>query len=307
MQGRARMSAGLPLRPLRPGMRIALIAPASPFPVEDFERGVARLRERYEVTHEPSILERSGYLAGSDQRRTRELIDAIEDDSVHAILAARGGYGSTRLLAELPATCVAAHPKPLIGFSDVTALHALWARAGLGSIHGSMAAALGRMSEPLLARWLRAAEGQWPAQLNGLEVLAQGHGRTSGLLFGGNLTVLTALIGTPHAPELSGRVVFLEDQGERPYRIDRMLTSWRHAGWLAAPRAFVLGGFTDCAAGADGVSARDVLAANLGQLGVPVLWGVPAGHVEDNLELPLGALVEVDPQRGSLSFEAGAS
>lgn len=295
------------MRPLRPGMRIAVIAPASPFPAEDFERGVQRLRERYDVTYERSIFERSGYLAGPDPRRSQELLRALQDDTVDAIVAARGGYGATRLLPEIPVASVARHPKPLIGFSDVTALHALWARAGLGSIHGSMVAALGRASEPLLARWVRAVEGQWPSQLDALEPLAQGRGRASGLLCGGNLTVLTALLGSPYAPELTGRVVFLEDQGERPYRIDRMLTSWRHAGWLAQPSAFVLGGFTDCASGVDGVSARDVLAASLGDLGVPVLWGVPAGHVDDNLELPLGALVEVDAQRGSLSFEAGTA
>lgn len=286
-------------------MRIAVVAPASPFPVQDFELGVARLRQRYDVRYDPAIVERAGYLAGSDLRRANELARAIEDPHVDAILAARGGYGATRLLPLLPLQAIARQPKLLIGFSDITALHALWARAGLGSIHGPMAAALGRADDALLQRFIARIEGQLPEPVSGLTPLSQHPASVArGVLFGGNLTVLTALIGTPYVPPLDGCVLFLEDHGERPYRIDRMLTSLRQAGWLARPRAIVLGTFTECAAGPDGVSARDVLQRNLEDLGIPVLWGVPAGHVDDNLELPLGAIVEVDAIRGILSFEA---
>jgi muramoyltetrapeptide carboxypeptidase len=143
------MSGPLPRPVLRPGIRIQVIAPSSPFPLEDFERGVARLRQRYDVRFDPGLQERTGYLAGSDDRRATELLAALEDDSVHAIVVARGGYGATRLLDRFSPELVARHPKLLVGFSDASALHALWARAGLGSLHASMVASLGRASGAL--------------------------------------------------------------------------------------------------------------------------------------------------------------
>lgn len=282
-------------------MRIQVVAPSGPFDLADFERGLSRLRARYDVRHDASILERTGYLAGSDERRARELIFALQDPDVHAIVAARGGYGATRLLDRVPQMLVARHPKLLVGFSDITALHSLWARASLGSIHGPMVTALGRAAEPLVTRWIAAVEGAPPSPISGLRPIAGG--RAQGPLLGGNLSVLTALIGTPYAPPLDGCALFLEDVGERPYRIDRMLTTWLQAGWLARPRAIVLGGFSDAQPGADAVSVEQVLHERLGGLGIPVLAGVPAGHVDDNLELPFGALVTVDATSGTLSFE----
>jgi len=287
-------------------MRIQLIAPSSPFPQDDFALGVAKLEARYEVRYSPAICDRHGFLAGSDERRAAELLAAIEDDGVDAIVAARGGHGATRILSRIDPGAIARHPKPLVGFSDVTALHAQWARAGLGSIHGPMVAALGRSSEALVQRWIAALEGDFGEALQGLSAIGPGraHGRVRGRLFGGNLTVLTALMGTPYAPPLAGAVLFLEDHGERPYRVDRMLTSWRNAGWLDSLHAIVLGTFTDCGPGPDGMTIEQVLEANLGSLALPVLSGLPAGHVDDNRELPLGALCEVDPARGSVTFAA---
>jgi muramoyltetrapeptide carboxypeptidase len=282
-------------------MRIQVVAPSSPFPVDEFERGVERLRARYDVRYDPAIVTRSGYFAGDDDRRARELLAAIADDQVHAIVAARGGYGATRLLPRLEVSDVASHPKLLVGFSDVTALHALWARAGLQSLHGAMVAGLGRAAEAQVERWCAAAEGAAPTPLRGLRAIAGG--RASGPLLGGNLAVLTALIGTPHAPPLAGSVLFLEDIGERPYRVDRMLTTLTQAGALALPRAIVLGAFVDAAPGADGVTVEQVLAERLGGLGIPVLAGLPAGHVDDNLELPFGRTVHVDATNATLEFE----
>jgi muramoyltetrapeptide carboxypeptidase len=297
------MSSRYRLQPLRPGGRIRLIAPAGSFPTDDFERGVELLRARYDVSFDPSILERHGYFAGSDARRSAELRAALADETVDAIVAVRGGFGAARLLSELEPQRIAESPKLLVGFSDVSALHALWARAGLASIHGAMVAALGRSDAVRIARWQRAVEGALPAQLRGLHALAPG--RAHGPLLGGNLAVLTSLIGTPYLPDFSGCVLFLEDIGERPYRIDRMLTTWQQAGVLQRPAAIALGAFTDCEPGADGVAVADVLQERLGALGIPVLAGVPAGHVDDNLELPLGAHVELDADAGTIAFEGG--
>ncbi len=295
-----------PLR-LGPGARVAVIAPSSPFDVAAFEVGVARLRTRYDVTFRDDLLSKSGYFAGDDARRHAELDAALADPDVRAIVAARGGYGAARLLARLDVAAVRAARKLLVGFSDVTALHALWARAGVRSLHATMVCGLGAdgRTDRELARWIGAAEGEIPPEIRGLQPLTRAVRRATGPLLGGNLAVLAALVGTPHLPPLDGAVLFLEDVGERPYRVDRMLTHLRLAGVLERVAAVVLGTFTDAAPGRDGVTVDDAIAGCLAGLDVPVLAGVPAGHVADNLELPLGARVVVDPEAGTLTFTEG--
>jgi muramoyltetrapeptide carboxypeptidase len=294
-------AASLPRHPIAPGARIHVVAPAGSFDVDAFTRGVARLADRYLVGHDENITERAGLFAGNDERRRSELLHAIEDDEVEAIIAARGGHGSTRVLERLDPRVVAAHPKLLVGFSDITALHALWARAGLGSLHGPMVTKLADVPDAQFERWIAAVEGALPARLTGLSAITRG--KASGRLVGGNLAVLTALLGSPWMPKLDGAVLFLEDVDERPYRVDRMLTSWRLAGVLRKVAAIALGGFTHCDPGPDGVTIEEVLADRLGDLGVPIVSGISAGHVEDNLELPLGAVAHVDATHGTLSFE----
>jgi muramoyltetrapeptide carboxypeptidase len=279
---------------------VRLIAPSGPFDVALFERGVERLRQRYEVVYDPAITERTGFLAGSDARRLAELQAALDDPEASCLLAARGGYGATRLLDRLEPERVRAARKLLIGFSDITALHALWARAELGSVHGPMTAGLGAMDEAELARWVAAVEAG-PAE-GFTDLIGLRGGRTQGRLLGGNLTVLCALLGTPYLPAFDGAVLFLEDVGERPYRVDRMLTSLDQAGVLARLAGVVLGGFTAATPGTDGVSAEQVLEERLGRLPIPVLRGLPAGHLEGNRVLHLGSLVELDADRGTLDY-----
>lgn len=294
---------GFKTRFLAPGARVQLVAPASPFDAADFEHGVARLKARYEVHFQPEILSRQGYLAGSDERRLAELRAALRQPGVDAIIAARGGYGATRILPLLAADEVRAHAPLLVGFSDISALHALWAHARVGSVHGGMVAGLGRSDDALAARFLEALEGRFPAQFSGLEPLSPG--RAEGVLLGGNLAVLSALIGTPYFPPLTGAVLFLEDVGERPYRVDRMLTSWHAAGAFRGVRAVVLGAFVQGEPGHDGVTLRDVLCERLSSLGIPVAAGLPAGHIDDNAELPFGRRVSLDASAGCLYLHDG--
>jgi muramoyltetrapeptide carboxypeptidase len=302
-------SAGEPLapvRPLAPGARVVVVAPSSGFDRADFEAGLAWLGGRYEVVVREDVHARAGFLAGDDARRLDELRAALADPDAAAVVAARGGYGATRLLRALPVEEVRAAGKLLVGFSDVTALHALWRRAGLRSLHAPMVCGLGRAATPeaVRARWIAAAEGAPPAPISGLRALA-GDRAVTAPLSGGNLAVLTALCGTPHLPRLAGAALFVEDVGERPYRLDRMLVQLRDAGALEGVRGVVLGTFTECAPGPDGRTAEEVLAEHLGALGVPVLAGLRAGHVDDNLPLPLGARVTLDPAAGTLVFEEG--
>jgi muramoyltetrapeptide carboxypeptidase len=288
-------------RPLGPGARIALVAPSSPFDADAFERGVEKLRRRYEVSYSAEIFEHKGYLAGSDELRLRELRAALANPKLDAIIAARGGYGATRIAPLIAADDVRKRSPLLVGFSDITALHALWAHAGVSSLHASMVAALGRASDAQLERFCAALEDRFPEHHGGLTTLAPGV--AEGILLGGNLAVLTALIGTSLFPPLHDAVLFIEDVGERPYRVDRMLTTWRHAGVLRGVRGIVLGAFEQGEAGADGVTLDDVLRERLHDLAIPVAASFPAGHIDDNHELPFGRRVTLDASHGVLHIQ----
>lgn len=273
------------------------MAPSGPFDEEAFDAGVAFLRTRYEVRVDDEVRAKAGYLAGDDTRRLAELHRALDEDGTRAIVCARGGYGATRLLEHLDVAQVRRAAKRLVGFSDVTALHALWARAGVESTHGPMVAWLGKADDAARAEWVASIEGR-PLAVRGLETIT--HGRAEGPLLGGNLAVLAALVGTPFAPPLAGAVLFLEDVGEAPYRIDRLLTQLRQAGWFREVRGVVLGEFARCAPGAHGVPVEDVLTERLADLGVPVARGLDAGHGAINLALSFGAAVTLDVDAGTL-------
>jgi len=288
-------------RPLGPGARIGLVAPSSPFDNDGFERGVEKLRRRYEVSYSAEIFERKGYLAGSDEHRLRELQTALANPKLDAIIAARGGYGATRIAPLIAAGDVRKRSPLLVGFSDITALHALWAHAGVSSLHAGMVAALGHASDAQLERFCAALEDRFPERHDGLTTLAPGV--AEGILLGGNLAVLSALIGTSLFPPLHDAVLFIEDVGERPYRVDRMLTTWRHAGVLRGVRGIVVGAFEQGEAGADGVTLDDVLRERLHDLAIPVVAGFPAGHIDDNHELPFGRRVTLDASHGVLHIQ----
>ncbi len=275
------------------GAVLAVVAPSGPFHPQSFDQGVEWLRQRYEVRFDEGIYARQGYFAGSDERRLEELRDAIRDSEVDAILCARGGFGATRLLPDLAVEEVRAANKLLVGFSDVTALHALWARAGVRSMHAPMVSALGRADAGVRDEWRKVLEGAGGARSwQGLETVAAG--AAEGRLFGGNLSVLCALLGTPYFPPLEDVVLFLEDVGERPYQVDRMLTTMIQAGRFEGCRAVVVGTFTEGRAGRDGVTIDDVLEERLGGLGIPVVKGFPAGHIDDNAPLLFGGKVVLD-------------
>jgi muramoyltetrapeptide carboxypeptidase len=282
---------------LSPGDALRIVAPSGPFDEASFDAGVAFLRTRYEVRVDDEVRAKKGYLAGDDARRLAELRRALDEEGTNAIVCARGGFGATRLLEGLDVAQVGRARKLLVGFSDVTALHALWARAHVGSMHGPMVAWLGRADDDARADWIAALEGR-TLHARGLRAIARG--RAEGILLGGNLAVLASLVGTPYAPPLDGAVLFLEEVGEAPYRIDRMLTQLRHARWFEGVRAIVLGDLVRCAPGDHGVAAEDVIAERLGDLGVPMLAGLCAGHGETNHTLPFGSRVMVDADAGTL-------
>lgn len=286
---------------LCPGDTIAIVAPASPFEHVLAWSGLGWLARRYRVRFDRGLFARTGYLAGSDERRRDELERAVRDPDVKAILAARGGYGAHRFAHEIDWTTLIERPRWLIGFSDITALHTEVARVGLASIHACHLTALGRGDARAREGFLRAVEApQEPRAYRGLRVYKPGV--AEGALYGGNLTVLhaSAAAGRLHIPE--GSVLFLEDVTERPYRIDRALATLAVGGHLARASAVVLGDFTDCNPGPDRVTIEAVLAERLGRLGVPVVGGLPVGHGIRNEPIILGGRARVDA-----SFAGGAS
>lgn len=281
-----------------------IVAPSSPFPRDAFDHGVARLRERYEVRNEEAIFARDGFLAGDDDRRLAELVAALEEPDSHAIVAARGGYGMTRILTRLRPSQLSRARKLIVGFSDLTALHALARTAGLRSVHGAMVCGLA-IEGAAFDAWVALVEGAVPAPIDALTTIAPGI--AEGTLAGGNLATLVSLLGTETFPDLAGAILFLEDTGEKPYRVDRMLTQLIASGSLSGVAGVILGAFTEAKPNADEVRVEDVLAERLASVGKPVAGGVRAGHVDDNVPLPLGARVTLDAGRGTLTFHEGAT
>ena len=282
---------------LKPGDVVAVVAPSSPFPLALLWPGLGWLRQRYRLRMASGALQRDGFLAGSDERRAAELGRAMTDPEVRAIVAVRGGYGAMRIADTVPWEALARHPRWLVGFSDVTALHALAWRSGVASVHGPNVTGLGRQATPAIrAAWLAALERPGaPRAWQGLRVVREG--QAAGPILGGNLSILHAMAAAGRLVVPPGTVLAIEDVTEAPYRVDRMLTSLRLGGLLGRASAFVVGGFDRCTPGPDGRTVDDVLADRLGDLGVPVLAGAPFGHNDDNRAFVLGAHVRVERDR----------
>jgi muramoyltetrapeptide carboxypeptidase len=286
---------------LSAGSLIGVIAPAGPADPA-LTAAVPALYQGfgYRVRLYPGCALNSGYLAGPDAQRLADLHAALADDEVAAIHCLRGGYGAMRLLDGIDCALLRAHPKLLIGYSDITALHALWCLHGVPSLHAPMPASdhlkPGREADTdALFSLLR--DGLAPGTVLAPALAADGlriAGTAQGLLVGGNLSLVAALLGTPFAWPVAGNLLFLEDINEEPYRVDRLLTQLRLAGVLDAAAGFVLGSFTEQA------SPAALLHAMLAPLGKPVLGGWPAGHGTPNQPLPLGlrARLEVDAPGG---------
>src|SRR4051812_22319159 len=285
---------------LRPGDRIAVVAPASPFDRDAFERGIAELRSLgFEPVYDDGVFARTGYVAGSARDRAEALHRAWRDPSIAGIVAVRGGYGSVQLLPLLDPAVATASPKVLLGYSDITTLHVwLTERAGVAAFQGPMIE--GRLSRgaegydrDALLRVLSSPVPAGTLPAPGLETFRSGE--ASGPIFGGTLTQLAASLGTPWAFEPpAGHVLFLEDVAERPYRIDRLVTQLRQAGVLGRAAAVVLGTFPRCDEPGGSPSVRDVLRELLADVNGPVVFGLPVGHVDGPvLTLPLGVRARV--------------
>lgn len=292
---------------LQPGDRIRIVAPSGPVVERDrFDAGIAWLRRiGLEPVYDENVFTRTGYLAGSDQRRYDEMAAALNDPDAAAIWFARGGYGATRLLSEFDTGMVNKKPRWLIGFSDATAFHSLWQRAGVQSLHAVNITGLVRWSETAQQRLRDYLFNSTMPPLTGTAVT--GNGSVSGVLAGGNLTLLASMVGTGYLPSLRDTIVFIEDVAERPYRLDRYLTQLQQSGAFAGVRGFVIGQLTNCDDPPEQnhhCSALEVVCEILKPLEVPVLANIAVGHERSSMPLPLGAEAHLDIDRGELSFDS---
>jgi muramoyltetrapeptide carboxypeptidase len=293
--------------PLAPGSLIGVIAPAGPVEPERLARVLPMYAQYgFRARLYPGCAANTGYLAGDDDARLADLHAALADDEVAAIHCIRGGYGCMRLLDRIDVALVRRARKLLIGYSDVTALHGLWAREGLPSLHAPMAASdilvPGREADrdalfTLLRSGLRAGDVLAPERAPaGLRV----PGRAEGKLIGGNLSLVAAVLGTAWAWPTEGAILFLEDINEDLYRVDRLLTQLRLAGVLDTVRGILLGSFSDMAAPTE--LLRSLLVTLCERQGKPLLGGWPTGHGTPNRPLPLGVPVLLDADAGTITL-----
>ncbi len=284
------------------GARVALISPSGPLrDVTELVRAESHARVfGWETVLGPHAMARDGYFAGADVLRAADLAAAIADPSIDGIWCLRGGYGAARLLPGLDLDAIAARPKALIGYSDITALHAAWHRAGVMSFHGPTArGTLTRFSQSSLKRaTIRGEDSAGDAP----HATVIRDGTATGRLAGGNLALVASLCGTPWAIDFSDAIIVLEDINEATYRVDRMLTQLRQSGTLDGCVGIAFGHFTNCDTNTDdGARALDdVIREWADTLGVPALLGIPVGHIDEQWTLPLGAVASLDATRRTL-------
>jgi muramoyltetrapeptide carboxypeptidase len=301
---------------LLPGQTIGLISPSGPASPAAVEAARARLsQEGFRTVVGRHALDVRGYLAGNDADRAADVHAMFVDPDVHAVLCVRGGYGAMRLLDALQYDLIRRHPKIFIGYSDVTALHlAFYHRAGFVTFHGPMATAIAKDDGHDLHQLLRAVT--LPQPLGPLvnppgapEIEPLVPGAAEGTLIGGNLALLTSLLGTPYLPPFSGAVLFIEDIVDHLYRLDRKLVHLRLAGVLEQVAGIVVGESSarERNAGGDApppeLSMREILEDLIIRLGKPAIYGLACGHGASHLTLPIGVRARLDATHGVLSIE----
>ncbi|HEX2722853.1 MAG TPA: LD-carboxypeptidase [Gemmatimonadaceae bacterium] len=298
-----------PLKPLAAGSRVALVAPSGflsdPAHVERACANVTSLG--WSPVLGANVRAVHGYLAGTDEQRLADFNLAVRDESIDAIWCVRGGYGAMRLLAGIDYASLRTNPRPVIGFSDITALHAAIHReCRIVSFHGPTARGqLSDISRDSLVRALSHQDSCGTAERG--RVLRSG--RAVGRLAGGNLALVASLMGTPYSVDFEGAILVLEDIDEAVYRVDRMLRQLVLSGALSRCVAIVAGDFRPPAGekSIDGRTVDDVIAEAADEAGIPCLAGAPFGHIADQWTLPLGAVAELDTSDMSLHVTRAAT
>jgi muramoyltetrapeptide carboxypeptidase len=299
-----------PVKPpaLRPGDTVGIVAPASNVKRADLEAGCEALRRAgYRPFYFDSILEQDLYFAGSVERRARELEEMFVRDDVRAILCARGGYGANYLLQALDLEKIRSHPKIFVGYSDITALLTYFHDvAGFVAFHGPMVAKDWLHEDGVdLPSWQAAVSksASWDVPI-GADVTGLVDGDAEGVLYGGCLSILVASLGTLYEIKTANTILFLEDLAAKPYQIDRMLMQLKLGGCLDEVRGIIFGQMLDCVQTANqGYTLQEVITRIVGDLGVPVIFGVTSGHVTSgNITLPFGVQAKLTVRSGQVAL-----
>ena len=321
---RAAESALIKPKKLNEGDTIGLVTPASALPRTSFDLAIENITSLgFKAKYSPNLRVKKGFLGGTDQQRLDDIHSMFESPEVSGIVCARGGYGAGRLLPHINYDLIKANPKVFVGYSDITALlYGIHKMSGLVCFHGPMAASvfsdftkksfketLTQKESPIkILIPSYGANHEKPA----FQPIRLFEGRARGALVGGNLSLVCAMLGTPYDLDFKDKIVFLEEVGENPYRIDRMLTQLLNAGKLQQAKGIALGVFYDCQTAPTDPSypwstgLKSVLMDRIAPLKIPAIYGMPIGHIEDNATLPFGVQAQLDTTAGSLSLLAPA-
>lgn len=302
---------------LKQGDTIGLISPAGILPeTARYDEIVDTIKDLgYEVKPGANARLRYGYLAGTDEERVTDLNAMFLDEEVDAILPFRGGWGSNRILSEIDYKAISKNPKPLIGFSDITSLQlAIFTRTGLVSFHGPVGKS--EWTDFTLSHFMKVLSGHSPVELvipenddcgDCTRYRCISGGTTTGRLLGGNLTVLTSMMGSRYLPEWEGSILFLEDVGEDVYRIDRMLTQLKLNGVLDKISGFIFGQCTGCdPSNSYSLTLEEVLDDHVLPLGIPAYQGAMIGHIDDIWTVPIGIRGTMNADKGMLTLNEAA-
>ena len=287
---------------LEKGDRIGIVAPAGPVLQEAIQPGLDFIESHgFEPVCSPHLYEQKGYLAGEDKARVKDLHAMFREKKIKAVLCARGGYGTHRILQKLDYGLFSRNPKIFVGYSDITALlFALFKKSGLITLHGPVLRDLLKGEGRNAALLLKLMTSDELTTVNFPSGTAVKKGRAEGVVLGGNLSLICHLIGTPFLPSFKGKLLFIEEKGEPLYRVDRMLTHLLLSGGLEKCAGLMVGSFEECG---DPAFVIDLVRERCSKLNMPILTGLPAGHGEDNVPLPVGVRAVLDTGKMSLEFK----
>ena len=293
---------------LKPGDTVALIAPGSSIPEDKIQKAKSNLDSiGLKVSEGRFIREKYGYIAGKDHERIADIHWAFGDDKVDAVWCIRGGYGCTRLIPHLDYDLIKKNPKVLIGYSDITALHmAIYEKTGLTTFHGPVGSSeFTDFTKSYIQKVLfTSLAGQEITHSNPEQIEVLDGGKATGKLIGGNLSLISAMCGTKYLPSAKGKIVLLEDIDEKPYRIDRMLVQLEQAWDLKKAKGILLGEFADCDSDSDrSLTLQETLENHFKDCGIPVMYKIPLGHIDDQATYPIGIKVEMDTVQKTIKIK----
>jgi muramoyltetrapeptide carboxypeptidase len=286
---------------LRKGENIGIIAPAGPVDPSELEPAIGLLESfGHRTVLANQVYDKRGYLAGDDEARLRALHGMFEDETIKAILCARGGYGTLRILDRIDVDLIRDHPKIIVGYSDITALLlAIYKRTGLITFHGPVVKEFPKNQGKNLRSIFELVRGDSLTRFDLTNGQALKQGKGTGILLGGNLSLISSLVGTPFLPSFKGAILFLEERDEPLYRIDRMLTHLRLSGVFDGIHGFVAGHFKECG---DTNALNELLLDAVADQNIPVMTGLPVGHGQENMTLPIGLAASLNTDQMALSF-----